>query len=140
MMIALFTSPLHSFLVARSSDDGRVSVLRRTKTRTAQGCLADESSLHVILRHMEEVYASAVCISPCERYVATASEDRTVRLWSTRDGELLWTFRDHDSPVTRVVFSENGRLLASADDVGRVCIRLLAMFVRDVPIPSVDDT
>ncbi|TFK89184.1 WD40 repeat-like protein [Polyporus arcularius HHB13444] len=116
-----------------------VSVLRRTKTRTLQGCLADDFSLHVVL-HGHTKRVQAVCISPCERYVATASEDCTVRLWSTKDGELLWTFREHDRDVTHVVFSPDRRFLASADMGGTVHIRLLAMFVRDVPVSSVDDT
>ncbi|RDX40159.1 hypothetical protein OH76DRAFT_1303762, partial [Lentinus brumalis] len=65
------------------------------------------------------------CISPCERYVATASLDCTIRLWSTRDGEHLWTFGDDHSWATHLLFSLDGRFLASGDKEGRVRIRLL---------------
>ncbi len=138
-------SPQHSFLIAWWREDKSVPILRRTKTPTSQGSLArpDDFSLHVTLHgHTDRV--TAVCFSPCERYVATASEDGTVRLWSTSDGELLWTFRDDDLDtsglVTHVSFSSDGRRLATASSRGRVRVRLLAMFVRDVPVSSVDDT
>ncbi len=138
-VVGLSMSRLGSFLVARSSEDnGGVAVLRRTKTRTAQGRLADGFSLHVVLHRRTKV--TAACISPCERYVATASWDCTIWLWSTRDGECLWTFRDGHSPTTHLLFSLDGRFLASGDEEGRVRIRLLAMFVRDVPVSYVDDT
>ncbi len=133
----LSISPLHSFLLAWSFNI--VSVVRRTTTRTAQDCLAHDFSLHIIL-HGHEDQVKDGCFSPCERYIATASHDFTVRLWSTRDGELLWTFRDHDNMVTEVVFSPDGRVLASVDDDGRVRIRPLSMFVRDVPVSSVNNT
>ncbi|RDX41521.1 WD40 repeat-like protein [Lentinus brumalis] len=134
-------SPQHSFLIAWWWEDKSVPILRRTKTPTSQGSLArfDDFSLHVTL-HGHTKRVTAACFSPCERYVATASDDRTVRVWSTSDGELLWTFRDHDNRVTKVVFSPDGRILASAGNNGRVCIRLLAMFVRDLPVSSIDDT
>ncbi|KAI0696138.1 WD40-repeat-containing domain protein, partial [Cerioporus squamosus] len=76
----------------------------------------------------------AVCFSPCERYVATASIDRTARLWSVRDGSLLWTFVNHDATVSHVVFSADGKTLVSADKSGRVCVHALCMFVRDAPL------
>ncbi len=134
-VVGLSMSRLHSFLVSRRSDDESVCVLRRTKTRTAQGCLADDFSLHVVL-HGHTHRVNDTCFSPCERYIATASDDGTVRLWSTRDGELLWTFKDHSYRVEHVVFSPDGRVLASADGEGGVRIRLpVAMFVKDVPVP-----
>ena len=37
----------------------------------------------------------ATCVPPCERYIATASEDTTVRLWTAIEGTLIWTFVDY---------------------------------------------
>ncbi len=137
----LSVSPLHSLLVTWCYAAKSVSVLRRTKTGTSQGCLGDDFSLHVILRG-HTAWVTAAYISPCERYIATTSLDCTVRLWSTRDGELLWTFHDYETPVSHLVFASDGKSLASADYDGRVRIRLLATYVRDVPlaVSSVDNT
>ncbi|KAI0694463.1 WD40-repeat-containing domain protein, partial [Cerioporus squamosus] len=78
-----------------------------------------ELSLHVSLQdHTGPIRAA--CFSHCERYVATASGDTVVRLWSVGDGSLLWTFVDHDMEVTHVVFSADGKTLVSADKFGRV--------------------
>ncbi len=138
-------SPQHSFLITWEWKEESVSILRRMETRTSQNSLArpDDFSLHVTL-HGHTNRVTAARFSPCERYVATASDDGTVRLWSTRDGELLWTFHDDDldevDGLTHVSFSSDGRRLVTASDGGRVRVRLLAMFVRDVPVPSVDDT
>ncbi|RPD53673.1 WD40 repeat-like protein, partial [Lentinus tigrinus ALCF2SS1-6] len=68
--------------------------------------------------HTNEV--NAACFSPCERYIATASEDKTVCLWSVTDGSLMWRFTDHSAEVMCVVFSGDGSTLASADKEGRV--------------------
>ncbi|TFK82692.1 WD40 repeat-like protein [Polyporus arcularius HHB13444] len=100
-----------------------VYVLRRTNTRTVQGQLGGDFSLHVILRgHTKGV--TNVCFSPCERYIA-ASINCTVQVWNTRDGELLKTFCDHDSHVMHIVFASDGRNLVSADVHGRVRTRSL---------------
>ncbi|TFK78565.1 WD40 repeat-like protein, partial [Polyporus arcularius HHB13444] len=72
--------------------------------------------------HGHTAPVKALCISPCERYVATASEDTTARLWSTTDGSLIWTFREHDAAVTHILFSPDGRTLISADEDGEVCM------------------
>ncbi|TFK88163.1 WD40 repeat-like protein [Polyporus arcularius HHB13444] len=134
-VVGLSISPRHTFLVAWYSRDRSIPVLRRNTTLTAQDCLGDDFSPHVVL-HGHRAPVSAVCFSPCERYIAATS--RTIWLWSTRNGELLWTSRDHDTLVKHIVFAENGRTLASVDEDGRVCIRVLSMIVRDIPVPSVD--
>ena len=60
---------------------------------------------------------------PDGRYIATASEDATVRLWRTEDGSCVETFTEHDAAVTHVVFSGNGNVLASAAEDGSVRVR-----------------
>jgi WD40 repeat protein/serine/threonine protein kinase len=52
--------------------------------------------------------------SPDGTTVATASEDRTVRVWDAATGVALETLQGHEGPALGVAFSPDGRLLASA--------------------------
>lgn len=55
-----------------------------------------------------------VCFSPDGMYIASASFDKSVRLWDGASGKFLATFRGHVGSVYRVVWSADARLLLSA--------------------------
>jgi len=61
-----------------------------------------------------------VAFSPDGRLLASASEDKTVRLWDPVTGQHQRTLTGHAGPVRSVAFSPDGRLLASAGDDGTV--------------------
>jgi WD40 repeat protein len=56
----------------------------------------------------------SVAISPGGDLLASASRDRTVRLWALPEGDEVATLRGHRGPVHAVVFSPTGTRLASA--------------------------
>jgi WD40 repeat protein len=62
--------------------------------------------------HEHLVYALA--FSPDGRLLATASSDRTVKLWSLPSGREMHTLTGHERAVYRLAFSPDGRLLATA--------------------------
>ncbi|KAI0737415.1 WD40-repeat-containing domain protein [Daedaleopsis nitida] len=71
--------------------------------------------------HSARVHAFA--FSPRGVYIATASADRTVRVWRTSDGACIQTLRGHlNGGVTHVAISGNGRFLVSGADDGTVCL------------------
>ena len=68
----------------------------------------------VRLRH--EGGVDAVVFSPDGKTLASASEDKTVRLWEVAGGKEIRQLRGHQDRVCRVVFSPDGKTLASASE------------------------
>jgi ribosome assembly protein 4 len=57
---------------------------------------------------------NSVAFSPDGAYIASGSFDKSVRVWSGRDGNFICTFRGHVGSVYNVVFSADSRMLLSA--------------------------
>jgi WD40 repeat protein/tRNA A-37 threonylcarbamoyl transferase component Bud32 len=58
----------------------------------------------------------SVCFSPDGRRLATASSDRTVRVWDLQTGQEALALQGHTGAVHGVCFSPDGRRLASASE------------------------
>ena len=65
---------------------------------------------------------SAITYSPDGKMIASAGNDKTVRLWNPKTGENIATLNGHDALVTGVVFSPDGKKLfsGSADSTVRL--------------------
>jgi WD40 repeat protein len=59
---------------------------------------------------------TAVVFSPDGKLVASASDDKTVRLWAVSTGTCFRTLKGHFYTIASVTFSKDGKLIASASD------------------------
>jgi WD40 repeat protein len=70
--------------------------------------------LHTLEGHTNVV--SEVGWSPAEKYLASCSGDRTVRIWDATTGALLRTLEGHTNRVRSVAWSPDGKQLVSGSD------------------------
>jgi WD40 repeat protein/serine/threonine protein kinase len=65
-------------------------------------------------------WVQTVTFSPDGKWIASGSNDRTIKLWETESGALLATLRGQGSAVNAVAFSFDGKWIASAGNDGSV--------------------
>ncbi|WP_339398014.1 hypothetical protein [Tolypothrix sp. LEGE 11397] len=72
------------------------------------------------MRH--EGYVYSVAFSPDSKYLATASADKTARIWEVPSGREISRLTNND--IKTVVFSSDGKYLATTSNDGTVKVWL----------------
>ena len=111
------TATLHPLAVesggaslARFSPDGRRAAF--VHGSTVKMTTLDETAAALAISHPEAV--ADFCFSPDGKRLATASRDRTARIWDAATGAALTPPLPHDAPVASVRFSPDGKTLLTA--------------------------
>src|SRR5262249_45087845 len=99
--------------VAFSPDGQRLAAAApdRVKIWDVSGASDAPTPLVTLRGHTDQVLCGAYTSDG--RRLASASNDGTVKLWETTNGEELLTLKGHTPPVLAVAFSPDGQRLAS---------------------------
>ncbi|BAY42913.1 WD-40 repeat-containing protein [Scytonema sp. HK-05] len=97
-------------LIASSSGDNTVKLWRKTSTKSANP-KPSYTLWHTLNGHTNDVLQ--VAIAPNNQTIASASKDKTIKLWSA-GGELHRTLTGHTDEVFSVAFSPDSQIIASA--------------------------
>jgi WD40 repeat protein len=81
---------------------------------------AQKPTLYVQKGHVGPIYT--VSYSPDGRILASAGEDRTIKLWDVATRREIRNLVGHDSLVTSLTISRDGKLLASGSMDARVMV------------------
>ncbi|MEG3987399.1 AAA-like domain-containing protein [Microcoleus sp. S28C3] len=97
-------------IIASASADKTVKLWRKNSTNSPN--VKPSYTLWQTLKgHTDNV--TQVAIAPNNQIIASASKDKTIKLWST-DGKLHRTLTGHTDEVTSVAFSPDSQTIASA--------------------------
>jgi WD40 repeat protein len=78
--------------------------------------LSMAQSLETVIQKGHELAVVAAAVSPDSSYVATASKDKSIKLWELTSGRETRSFLGHELTVNCVIFSPDGKLLISGSN------------------------
>lgn len=102
--------PAGRHILQFSRDSHRIAATANDRVRIIDVTSGDE--ILTLEGHQGLVWD--VAYSPDNKMIATASGDKTAKLWRASTGELITTLNGHTDAVMKTVFSSDGTLLATA--------------------------
>jgi WD40 repeat protein len=107
-----FTKTISSIAALAFSPNGQL--IAATGERTGEICFwrASDSQLSFICEGHKSLVNSVV-FSPDGQFLASGSDDKTIRIWDIDNGQCISTLEGHDSAVLAIDFHRNNCLIAS---------------------------
>ncbi|XP_046382433.1 transducin beta-like protein 3 [Ischnura elegans] len=113
-----------SFLTSASEDTClKIWKVPSAKNESLMEVPTNLSASHTVIAHQKDI--NGVCVAPNDKLIASASQDKTIKLWSSENLELVGVLRGHRRGVWTVRFSPVDQVLASASADATIKIWLL---------------
>jgi WD40 repeat protein/transcriptional regulator with XRE-family HTH domain len=118
-----FSRELAAAAISNLENDPERSILLALQAEKSADTLEAQNALHrsilasrvmLVLPHDAEVWS--VAYSPDGKRIATASQDKTAKIWNATTGELLLTLRGHSASVNGIAYSPDGKHIATTSD------------------------
>jgi len=109
--------------ISNLDDDPERSLLLALQAESTAHTIEAENALHrsilasrtvLLLHHDAQVWS--VTYSPDGKRIATASQDKTAKIWDAVTGQLLMTLMGHTDSVNGIVYSPDGKRIATTSD------------------------
>ncbi|XP_051878001.1 transducin beta-like protein 3 [Pristis pectinata] len=116
-------SRLKENFIVSGSQDCTLKLWNLTKsltTRSAEKAAEPEVLRAGLTEKAHDKDINSVVISPNDKLIATGSQDRTAKLWSSADLSLMGVFRGHKRGIWSVHFSPMDQILATSSADGTV--------------------
>ena len=97
-------------------DAAGARILTASSDGTARIWGTDGQVLSILRGHTQHVYKAVW--SPDERFIATAGQDFSIRLWEASTGRLLTVINTHNDAVYDIAFSPDGSYFISGSEDG----------------------
>ena len=101
------TSPTASDLFAVADWDGKIKMWRHNPDGT-------QKLIRTLPGHKEAI--TQIQYSPDGQLIASASWDKTIKLWDAESGDLVDTLKGHENGINSIAFSPDGQTLISGSE------------------------
>ena len=109
LIIALFVFFVCTIAAAQTR---RIEAKKKTQDDFASSFNMDKPEVVFNVGHAS--FIKSVCYSPDGKYIASGSDDKTVKIWEVETGRELRTLRGHSYDVNSVCYSPDGKYTASS--------------------------
>ena len=109
LIIALFVFFVCTLAAAQTR---RIEAKKKTQDDFASSFNMDKPEVVFNVGHAS--FIKSVCYSPDGKYIASGSDDKTVKIWEVETGRELRTLRGHSYDVNSVCYSPDGKYTASS--------------------------
>jgi len=92
--------------------------------------------MSILLKNGVKATINDVKFSPDSRYLASASFDKSVKLWSGKNGQFICAFRGHVRPVYSIAWSLDSRMIVSgsSDSTLKLFEISTRKLLKDLPV------